>query len=1470
MVALDSGIYALTDEYGRYHFPAVEPGHRLVKINIRSLADAAEATTSETVVVNITPGILAKANFGVLYQPDTLKTGKPAEPGISMRSEAEQQPVEVLGNAESLTLLINGERAATPNDNVRLLVENMDEVVELKGNRLDRPITFSMNSGMPTDIESWKLKIMNPKGGVIHTIKGNGRLPQVIRWNGRIGRNRSVVGGEVYQYQLEARHADGTRSTSAKKLFGINQTNAISVNLTGEAFISGSAVLSEKARSALKETAAILRKYPDEKIIIEGHTDNVGTDAYNMELSKNRAMAALAQLVKEENLPEDRFVVRWYGESRPVTSNAIEETRALNRRIEIKGQLDKVERSKVFDQYRTEAAVTVNGEALALDDHGRFATRFEDLNLKKFDVQVINSRGQSFDTSFTVPNIEILKPTDQLLLPYGARSEEYKVAKPNEDPQADLQAVLLTYHLEGVTEPGNRVEIDGTPLRTRPDGTFDATLELKRGSNPFGLLVRNPDGITRILNLIVTVNDRDETGQLILATEPIPNLMVQLPPRGVPLTNPMLTIIGVTDPGNRVLVNDAEAAVAADGSFSTVVKLPMGDSDLVVSAVDPAGRIGTITRRVQVKDTHLFFLAFADGKMGLLKSKGFLEAAGAEEDSEFFTEGRLAFYLKGVIRGKYLVTAALDTGRDEFGNLFKDLDDNQSERLLTNLDPDKIYPVYGDSSTVVYDTDSRAKLYLAVDSDEFNLLLGNYQLSLTDTELAAYQRTLFGVNVAYQSVSKTKYGSPDTKVAVFGAEVKQVHISDQLRATGGSLYYLSRRQVIEGSEQVDIVIRDKNTGLVLSRQPQQQNVDYTIKYDSGRVLFARPIASVVEDDGLINQDILPGNPVFIEIDYEAREDSFEETAYGGRVRQQIGDHVAVGGTYVKDDLDSQSYELTGVDAELRVGKNTRLVGEYATSEGTNSIVNRSDDGGVTYSQIAPSGTQQGDAWKLGLELDVGEWFDKADRYQLGFYHKRLESGFRANGNYLEAGTDKSGLNLSLRLSDRDTVRGKYELVKTDAGVTTAESEEDIGTLQWQHERGRWGLTFEAQSRDQQSPAAADSERTTLAAADVRIDATEDLTVNLKHQQTVSGEKNNQSTLAAKYQLLDNLALQASGTASTEGSSALGGAVLKLGDTEIYVNQRMADDRAGKSATTVVGAQAPIGEHTTVYSEYQWERADSGSKNMSVLGAQRQWEAFKGFEVLLSGEYARTDSEPEDASHLALAGGFSWAHARGIKFSTRAEVRKDTGDADQIQYLTANKLELKLNPDFTLLGTLRWSETRDDDTHEDLAFFTEFNVGLAYRPVRFDRFNALAKYTFLDQMGPQELGQVQAFTSESDVASIEWSLDLTRTLEWVDKLAFKRETEMMGSLPSQTTHTWLWINRLNWNFWRKFDLALEYRIRAQQEAEDRKQGWLTELMWRPAKHFGVGMGYNFTDFSDDEFADNDYSAHGWFIRIQATY
>lgn len=1469
MVVLDDGTYVLTDEYGRYHIPAIKPGHRMLKINLRSLADGAEATTGETVVVQVTPGLLAKANFGVIYEAEVLQIGKPPEHGVALESKAEYEPIQVVGNADNLTVLINGEMAAIPTENVTLLVESLDEVIEFNGGKPDKPILFGIENRFDEKVSSWRMKIMDARGNPIRTLSGKGAPPKTISWNGQTGKGGRVKGGQIYQYQLQVLHKDGTRATSPRKLFGINQTTAISINLTGTAFITGSSTLGEKARAVLRETAAVLRKYPNEKIIIEGHTDNVGLPATNLKLSKQRAEAALEYLVRVEKIPEERFAVRWFGETRPITSNNSPETRALNRRIEIKGTMDKVERSKLYDQYRMNPTVKVNGDSVKLDSNGRFATQLSNQRLKRFRVQMVNPRGQSFDTTFNVPTIEILEPSGSVVLPVGTKGDGYRVAENNGGKKSDLQATLVKLAVKGRTDRGNTVTIDGRRLTVAPDGTFRTMLGLRRGNNPYGIIARNREGNTRIVNLMVTVNDSNELGDLIVATEPIPNLVVNMPPRGVALTSPILTIPGATDPGNRIEINGEPIAVAPDGTFTKVVKLKKGINKFQIFVIDPKGHVGFLPAEVEVKDTHLFFLAFGDAQLGYNMIKGNLKNAGAESKGEFFTEGRVAFYLKGVVKGKYMVTAALDTGRDELGKLFNNLDEKETDKLLTNLDPDKFYPVYGDDSTLVYDTQSLSKLYLALDSEDLKAMFGNYMLNLNDTELATYQRTLFGANASYTSVSRTQYGEPNTKIMIFGAEGEQVHVEDELLATGGSLYYLSHREVIEGSEQVTIVVRDQDTGLVLSRQIQQQNVDYTIKYDGGRILFSRPIASVQQDDQLINRDILPGNKVSIQVDYEARTDTLEKIAYGGRVRQQIGDHVAVGGTYVKDELDAD-YELQGVDAEVRLGKNTRVTAEYAQSEGVDAETFFSDDGGVTFVDTTGSSIEKGAAYKFAAELDIGEWFDKPGHYQIGGYYRRQEPGFSSTGNNAQSGTDKSGVDLFLKFTKRDTIRARYDIVKNEATVAVVETQSDIGTFQYAHQHGWWAVTLEYQNRGEKIGSGA-MERDSYAAAKFSVNATKDLKLSAQHQQTITGVENNQTTVGLKYQLLENLGIEATATTGTIGNSAQGGAVLKVGDDKtVYLNQRLTEDATGRTTATILGSEALIGKKAKVYSEYQWERKNDDQRNISLIGAERTWEAFNGLKLLLSGEYAAIDATSGDLQRTALAGGLSYANAAGLQFTTRQEVRLDDGTDEKIQFLTNNILKYKFKQDFTFFGKIRYSRTENVDLDEVEAMFNEYVIGIAYRPVAFDRFNALAKYTRLGQSGPDDAGTMAAFVTDSDVASVEWSLDITRRIEWVEKLAYRLTTEQFGSLPEQTSHTFLNINRLNINVWRNIDLGLEYRIRHQQEADDMRTGFLTEVMWEPVDHFRFGVGYNFTDFSDNEFSDNDYSVSGAFTRFQFTW
>lgn len=82
----------------------------------------------------------------------------------------------------------------------------------------------------------------------------------------------------------------------------------------------------------LTDLADYMREYPDMTAIIEGHTDSVGSESYNMELSRERAQALRDFMVRNHGIGADRFDLIGYGETRPAVPNDSPENRALNRR----------------------------------------------------------------------------------------------------------------------------------------------------------------------------------------------------------------------------------------------------------------------------------------------------------------------------------------------------------------------------------------------------------------------------------------------------------------------------------------------------------------------------------------------------------------------------------------------------------------------------------------------------------------------------------------------------------------------------------------------------------------------------------------------------------------------------------------------------------------------------------------------------------------------------------------------------------------------------------------------------------------------------------------------------------------------------------------------------------------------------------------------------------------------------------
>ena len=108
------------------------------------------------------------------------------------------------------------------------------------------------------------------------------------------------------------------------------------VNLASSVlFDSGKAELKPASYSAMNEVVKLMQDYPENKILIEGHTDSYGSNAYNKKLSEKRAQAVSNILVSKYAVDSKRLKAVGYGEEKPLADNKTSDGREQNRRVEI-------------------------------------------------------------------------------------------------------------------------------------------------------------------------------------------------------------------------------------------------------------------------------------------------------------------------------------------------------------------------------------------------------------------------------------------------------------------------------------------------------------------------------------------------------------------------------------------------------------------------------------------------------------------------------------------------------------------------------------------------------------------------------------------------------------------------------------------------------------------------------------------------------------------------------------------------------------------------------------------------------------------------------------------------------------------------------------------------------------------------------------------------------------------------------
>jgi outer membrane protein OmpA-like peptidoglycan-associated protein len=103
---------------------------------------------------------------------------------------------------------------------------------------------------------------------------------------------------------------------------------------SGILFDTNSSALRSTSQADISKLAATLQKYPDTNVLVEGHTDNTGTDAINQPLSEQRAQS-VANALTAQSVASSRISTKGYGSSQPVADNTTAEGKQANRRVEV-------------------------------------------------------------------------------------------------------------------------------------------------------------------------------------------------------------------------------------------------------------------------------------------------------------------------------------------------------------------------------------------------------------------------------------------------------------------------------------------------------------------------------------------------------------------------------------------------------------------------------------------------------------------------------------------------------------------------------------------------------------------------------------------------------------------------------------------------------------------------------------------------------------------------------------------------------------------------------------------------------------------------------------------------------------------------------------------------------------------------------------------------------------------------------
>lgn len=559
---------------------------------------------------------------------------------------------------------------------------------------------------------------------------------------------------------------------------------------------------------------------------------------------------------------------------------------------------------------------------------------------------------------------------------------------------AQVKRATISVNVKGPADLTMGLLLNGEPIAAKKIGERSVwekgnvqalgyvAIELAPGANVLKLVGKDPFGIQRVGEEI-TITAPGKASQLAITVPdtapatpgtPVPVVVRLLDASGTPVEasatvtlNSRLGVWDVADirqdkPGIQAFIDNGEA------TFDLLAPQVSGEETIeVTSSIGQAE--ATFTFLPDLNERIL--VGVIEGAVALGGRGDLIETDRISPFEDTATGVRGEVYLKGRIRGDALLTLRYSSDRDTDDRLFRD------------VRGDEYYPVYGDNSERGHDAQSSTNLYVKIEKGRSYVLYGDVAIEPEAQEfrLGGYSRLTAG--------AKAGWKDENVSVSVFAAHTAQSQRVVEFSGRGVTgPYDVDLSDFREGSDIVEVIVRDEITGAIISERSLRHLTDYILNFFANTIVFDTPIRQTDRD----------GNPISIRMTFETdSEDAGMHWIYGAEANYQMTEKVRVG------------VRAVHVDAARLTRDRERIRAAYLQAELTETttfeVEAAHSENGISESGAAIRALMRHKTDERSMEVEISS----------------TASDFTATGSSLGQGQDRLRADYTQALSDRDSV-----------------------------------------------------------------------------------------------------------------------------------------------------------------------------------------------------------------------------------------------------------------------------------------------------------------------------------------------------------------------------------------------------------------------------------------------------------------